>query len=163
MSASELSAFLVAAYHPRLVGFQEQRMLSPEPRCHPLANMPGEVPSRFRPLKGIIDVADRLGYLARLPKILAPVAKSPSVKTRVVFPYIGDFLLAIKDTAGTTRCVNWSIKADEAGFKRPIDKPTAQLYGAADGVLMRHELERTYYADAGIPTHFVASSITDCP
>ncbi|UCV08538.1 hypothetical protein [Dechloromonas denitrificans] len=161
LSYSELSAFVLAAYHPWLFGFQGQRMLSPEPRCHPLCNMPGEVPARFKPLKGVIDVADRMGYLSRLPKIKVPLAGFPGIKTDVVFPYIGDFLLAINDSSSPTWCVNWSIKADEASFKRPIGNIVPQNQAPDELILMRHELERTYYADAGIHTHFVASSAFD--
>lgn len=161
LSTSELSAFVLAAYHPALIGFQEQRMLSPEPRCHPLCNMPEEVPASLPPLKGVIDVADRLGYLLRLPRVKAPVSSRQGVKTDVVFPYIGDFLLAIRRPGTATQCVNWSIKADEAGFKRPIAKAGRNTLQPAESVLMRHEIERTYYADAGIHTHFVASSAFD--
>ncbi len=161
VSAPELAAFVLAAYHPALIGFQEQRMLSPEPRSHPLSNMPGEVAASFRPLKGIINVADRLGCLARLPTVKTPVAGIPGVMAHVVFPYIGDFLLAIRESNGTTRCVNWSIKADEAGFKRPIAKASRNNLQSAENVLMRHEIERTYYADAGVYSHFVASSTFD--
>lgn len=161
LSASELSAFVLAAYHPGLVGFQEQRMLSPEARCHPLCNLPGEVSANFHPLKGIINVADRLGYLSRLPKIKIPTQGSPKVMTDIVFPYIGDFLLAIRDSTGATRCVNWSIKASEAGFKRPVTQTCRHALQDTESILMRHEIERTYYADAGIHTHFVASSTLD--
>lgn len=161
LSAPELSAFVLAAYHPGLIGFQEQRMLSPEPRCHPLCNMPGEVAVSFQSFKGVIDVADRLGYLSRLPKIKAPVPGLPGVKADVVFPYIGDFLLAIRNSTSNTWCVNWSIKADEAGFKRPIAKTGTNILQSPEGILMRHEIERTYHADVVIPTHFVASSALD--
>ena len=161
LSGPEQSAFLLAAHHPGLVGIQEQRMLSPEPRCHPLTDMPGEVPARLKPFKGVIDVADRLGCLASLPKLKAPVPRMPGIKVDVIFPYIGDLLLAIKDSSGSARCVNWSIKANEAGFKRPIEKSKWNIAEPAENVLMRHEIERTYYADAGIHTHFVASSAFD--
>lgn len=161
LSSSELSAFVLAAHHPWLFGFQEQRMLSPEPRCHPLCSMHGEVPARFKPLKGIIDVAERLGYLSRLPKIKIPLAGCPGIKSDVVFPFIGDFLLALNDSSNPTWCVNWSIKSDEAGFKRPIENIVQKNQASDELILMRHELERTYYADAGIYTHFVASSTFD--
>lgn len=161
LSGPEQSAFLLAAHHPGLVGIQEQRMLSPEPRCHPLTDMPGEVAARLKPFKGVIDVADRLGCLARLPKLKVPVPQMPGIKVDVIFPYIGDLLLAIKDSSGSARCVNWSIKANEAGFKRPIEKSKWNIAEPAENILMRHEIERTYYADAGIHTHFVASSSFD--
>lgn len=161
LSTPELAAFVVASYHPQLVGIQEQRMLSPEPCSHPLSNLAGEIAAKHGPLKGVIDVADRLGCLGRLPKVQGHLRNHSGAKVQLVFPYIGDFLLALKEEGGTTKCINWSIKADEAGFKRPITATGKQLVASPECVLMRHELERTYYADAGIYTHFVGSSAFD--
>lgn len=161
LSTQEFSAYLVAAYHPGLIGLQEQRMLSPEPRCHPLCNMPGEVPTNYPAFKGIIDVADRLGYLSCLPKIWAPATTPLGEPTLVVFPYTGDLLLAMRTGEGQAQCINWSIKADEAGFKRPIAKVGTSLPQSPEGILARYEIERTYYADAGIQTHLVVGTSFD--
>lgn len=163
LSMPEQSAFLVAAYNPCVVGLQEQRMLSPEPRQHPMSNFPGVVASSLPPLKGIIDAADRLGYLRRLPRLTVPASHPTCEPIPVVFPYVGDFLLAVTDKKERMHCINWSIKADEAGFKRPISNVRRSRSTAAlkEEVLARHELERTYYADAGIRTILVATSTLD--
>lgn len=163
LSMPEQSAFLVAAYNPSVVGVQEQRMLSPEPRQHPMSNFTGEVASSLPPLRGIIDVADRLGYLRHLPRLTVPASPPTNQPTTVVFPYVGDILLAVTDKNARTHCVNWSIKADEESFKRPISnvRVSRRVATHEEEVLARHELERTYYADAGIRTIFLATSTLD--
>lgn len=163
LSMPEQSAFLVAAYNPCVVGLQEQRMLSPEPRQHPMSSFPGEVASNLPPLRGIIDVADRLGHLRRLPRLTVPATDATEQSVAVVFPYVGDLLLALTAKNGRKHCINWSIKADEAGFKRPISnvRRSWSIAKQEEAVLARHEIERTYYADAGIRTLFLATSKLD--
>lgn len=81
----------------------------------------------------------------------------------VLFPFIGDLLWALRAKDGRHYCVNWSVKDSEEAFKRPLESkrfitPKGKL---AEGVLVRHELESSYYLDAGIRTVFLAADAID--
>lgn len=161
LSLAECSAALLGLYHPDTVGLQEQRAFSIRGRPHPLHNFAPASPVGLRPLKGIVDVAVRLDYLEALPKIKI---KDGSGENRwVVFPFIGDLLWAMRSKDGHHYCINWSVKDSEDAFKRPLESkrfitPKGKL---AEGVLVRHELESSYYLDAGIRTIFLAANTID--
>jgi hypothetical protein len=163
LSLAECSAALLGLYHPDSVGLQEQRALLPVGCPHPLHNFAAASPVGLQPLKGIVDVADRLGYLDVLPKIKIKDAAATNGYRRVVFPYIGDLLWAMRTKEGRHYCLNWSIKDSEDAFKRPLEckrfiTPQGKV---AEGMLARHELESRYYQDAGIRTVFLAANLID--
>ncbi|MDP3597151.1 MAG: hypothetical protein Q8S75_09175, partial [Nitrospirota bacterium] len=96
LSPAERSFALLGLYHPRCVGLQEQRMLSPDPCPHPLCNFPGITGIDLPPLNGLTDVADSLGYTDMLPMIQVTEDDDPLKTMSVVFPYIGDQLWAMR-------------------------------------------------------------------
>lgn len=158
LSRPECFAVLLGLYHPNVVGLQEQRMLSPGPSAHPLHNFPGAVAGGLAPFKGLINVAQRLGYLSMLPRVRIKDPENNGEQRDIIFPYVGDLLWAIRNANGGHYCVNWSVKDSESAFKRPFQHkrfitPKGQV---STEPLARHELERTYYADAGIRTVLVA-------
>lgn len=163
LSKPELSACLLGLYHPDVIGLQEQRMLSPEPAVHPLSNFPGETDIRLPPLKGVIDVADRLGYLPLLPTVKVFDPDHRDAARTVVFPWAGDLLFALKKEKGGAFLVNWTIKSEHASFKRPvIDHRCQKARAKAEfRLLARHEIEIVYYQDAGIPTFQLAGEDID--
>ncbi len=161
LSNPELSAALLALYHPWVVGLQEQRALFPEASPHPLWTFPGADRSVLPSLKGIIDVADRLGYLDALTYINVDKDREEGESVRVVFPWVGDFLLAIQPPdAHEIFAVNWPVKSAYADFKRPFGN---SRHGdrAKRRVLARHEIEKVYYEDAAIRTIQVADEAID--
>jgi hypothetical protein len=163
LSLAECSAAILGLYHPDSVGLQEQRAFSRGGCPHPLHNFEPASPVGLRPLKGIVDVADRLGYLEALPKVKIKDAEAVGGCRWVVFPFIGDLLWAMRAKDGRYYCLNWSVKDSEDAFKRPLESkrfitPTGKV---ADGILVRHELERTYYQDASIRTVFLAADAID--
>jgi hypothetical protein len=155
LSLSELFAALLGLYHPNVVGLQEQRMLSTTPRQHPLHNFPNVIAAGLTSFKGMIDVAERLGYLQRLPRVYAI---DKGARRGIVFPYVGDLLWAVRGANGGYYCINWSVKDSESAFKRPFQyqRLITRTDQVSEGPLARHELERTYYSDAGIRTVLVA-------
>ncbi|MEX3897830.1 hypothetical protein [Paraburkholderia sp. BR10954] len=158
LSAQESHALLLALYHPGVVGVQEQLAMMPHGRPHPLHNFPGAIAGKLAPLRGIVDVAERLGYTHLLPRVWGP---GPGGRPcELVFPYVGDFLLAFCKPEGDYCCINWSVKDSEIRFKRPIGtgKRRDQF---PESLLPRHELECTYYADAAIRTILLASDLID--
>lgn len=158
LSLSELSAALLGFYHPAVVGLQEQRILSPTETLHPLHNFPGVVSAGLPQLKGIIDVADRLDMLSLLPRVRDNNPDDTATRREIIFPFIGDLLWAIRDKNGNHYCINWSVKDSEDAFKRPLahERFITRKNELLTEPLLRHEIERTYYADAGIRTILVA-------
>lgn len=158
LSLSELFAVLLGLYHPNVVGLQEQRMLSPGPQQHPLHSFPNVIAAGLTPFKGMIDVAERLGYLNLLPRVYATDPDSQDKRRTIIFPYVGDLLWAIRGVNGGYYCVNWSVKDSESAFKRPLQSKrfVTPINQVANEPLARHELERTYYTDARIRTVLVA-------
>lgn len=163
LSTPERNACLLGLYHPQVIGLQEQRMLSPGPCQHPLWTFPGIDRTTLPPFKGIIDVADRLGYLDVLPKLKIG-SRDPSMPPKtVIFPFIGDLLWAVQPSAGKIYCVNWSVKDAYSDFKRPISAPhgLAVSHRQSRAALARHEIEDAYYFDGEIRTVQVADEAID--
>lgn len=158
LSIAERHAALLGFYHPKVVGLQEQRMLSPEPAVHPLWTYSKIDRSALKHLKGVIDVAERLDLLDVLPRISVPVPEAPGQRMTVIYPWCGDLLWAIAADDGHVYCVNWTIKDKRQGFvtASPLrnGRPTARA--TLREVLGRHEIEAAFYADVGIPTVQVA-------
>lgn len=163
LSLAESSAAILGLYHPDSVGLQEQKAFSLGGRPHPLHNFEPASPIGLQPLKGIIDVAERLGYLETLPKVRLKDAAAVGGYRSVVFPFIGDLLWAMRTKEGRHYCLNWSVKDSEEAFKRPLESKRfiTPLGKLADGILVRHELESRYYEDAGIRTVFMAADAID--
>jgi hypothetical protein len=163
LSTPERNAALLGLYHPRVIGLQEQRMLSPEPALHPLWTMPGVDRTSLPSFKGVIDVAERLGFLDILPRVKVPHPKNIGSQMIMVFPWCGDLLWAIKHDTGSIYCVNWTIKEERAHFKRPSiprdGKPQRQE--VTRDVIARHEVEMSYYEEANIRTIQVANEDID--
>lgn len=155
LSTPELAFSLLALYHPWVKEIHEEKMLSPEPRPHPLAGYPGIVGIELPPIRGIVDVAERLGFVGMLPRVRVQKPDKPDEKHAVPFPFIGDLLLYIqKPKTDRTYCINWSIKGKAGDFKRPLANNLRRggRAEAAQRILARHEIEKVYYRDVGIST-----------
>lgn len=160
LSLTEKAAGLLALYHPDLFDLQEQRMLSTTPVPHPLFGYYGIMNStQLPPLKGMIDVANRLGYLSMLPKVKVKDTSNPLHPKTVVFPYIGDLLLMMNGCSGHKYCVNWNIKDKHEHFTaRPKGLDENGRSGTkVDTTFERNEMEDVYYRDAGIRTTRISS------
>lgn len=159
LSGQEVIAALLALLHPQLLDLHEQKMLPRWPQPHPIHGMPGVESTGLPIFRGSVEVANRLGYLDTLPLVSDVGAKGERI--RVVYPYVGDFLLFLRDAAGVY-CVNWSIKARNGDHTLPgpdVRKPYSQrdLWAAR----ARYEIEVETYADVGIRTVAVAGQAID--
>lgn len=156
LSTPETSAVLLALYHPALFDLHEQRMLSPFPMPHPLTGHPRSGGAVFTPLKGTVDVAERMGHFKWHPTI--KVSLGPAEKPlHIPSVWIGDLLLFLEDERGPY-CVNWNIKNKKGAHSKPFERnhrgqPSER---ALERARARHSVEIAYYADAGIPTHDIA-------
>lgn len=163
LSPAERALGFLGIYHPDTVGLQEQRMLDLAPSQHPLWDFPGITNIDLPLLKGLADVAERLGYTDMLPTIEIPDADDPSQTMTVNFPYIGDQLWAIRGGTRGIYVVDWNIKDTHKAFKCPPPgangKPRREPESRAE--LARHELQTAYYADAGIRSIQIAGEALD--
>lgn len=152
LSSVERDALLLVLFHPALFELQEQRMLSTEPRPHPLSGHPFAVGMDLPTLRGTIDVCDRLDMVERHLWIKVDHPDG-SGRVPVPAPFIGDFLLFLQDQDGPY-CVNWTIKESAEDFeKRPIrDRPSRNPRSDCTAERSRHAIEALYYSDAAIPT-----------
>lgn len=152
LSSIEADVVILALFHAALIDLHEQRMLATEPRPHPLAGHSLAVGMALPPLRGTIDVCDRLDMIDRhlWTQIEHP---NGTGKVSVPAPFIGDFLLFLVDQTGPY-CVNWTIKGTSAEFHQrlPGNKPSRNPEAEAIAVRSRHAIEALYYEDAGIPT-----------
>jgi hypothetical protein len=151
-SDPEFAAGLLALYNPNVFDIQEQRMLFPSSRIHPLNGHPFAAGLQLPPFRGTVIVADELGVLAQHPKVFVPQRGAPS-GIWVPFPFIGDLLLFLVDEKGPY-CVNWPVKDRESGFTRRgprlFHKPARD--GPDPAAVARQKIEERYYRDAGTRT-----------
>ena len=152
LSSIEEKALLLALFHPALFELQEQRMLAAEPRPHPLAGHTLAVGMNLPPLRGTIDVCDRLDLIERHLWIQVDHPDGTG-RFPVPVPFIGDFLLFLVDQKGPY-CVNWTVKGSSDEFQHRLlgNKPAKNPQAAISAVRSRHAIEERYYADASIPT-----------
>src|SRR3546814_10767981 len=103
-----------------------------------------------------------MGILTKQPTVWIK-DKVSYKENRHAFPYLGDILLYLRDEQGPY-CVNWSVKARrEDFFDRPAQRSAVATTpsGYCTTLSARHYLEQRYFADAKIPTHFIAAEDLD--
>lgn len=163
LSPSERALAFLGFYHPDTIGLQEQRMLDPAPSQHPLWDFPGVTNISLPSLKGLADVAERLGYTDMLPTIEIPDGDNPGQTFATDFPYIGDQLWAIRGGACGTYVVDWNIKDTYKAFKCPPPRVNGKPRRDQESrtALARHEMQTAYYGDAGIRSIEVAGEALD--
>jgi len=152
LSRIEVTAVILALFHPALLDLHEQRVLSLLPRPHPLSGHPSAVGLDLPMLEGTIAVAERLDMIDAHSLIWYREAPA-SEAVPVPIPFIGDLLLFLVDDQGPY-CVNWTVKKTPGDFEhspiawRRVRAPNADVTRQRD----RHAIEATYYEDAGIRT-----------
>lgn len=161
LSTPERNATLLGLYHPNIIGLQEQRMLSLEPALHPLWQMPNVNRTNLPSFTGVVEVAEKLGLIDLLPMVNCVLTNGEKVVT--YFPWIGDLLWAVRKQNGQIFALNWSIKSDYEDFKRSLflQKKTRANNILSTGLMERHQIEKYYYIDANIRTHFVSDQLFD--
>lgn len=147
LSSVEQDALLLVLFHPALFELHEQRILFTEPRPHPLSGHPFATGVDLPPLRGTIDVCQRLDMIKRHLWINVDHPDG-SGRVPVPVPFIGDFLLFLQDQEGPY-CVNWTIKESSDDFeKRPVrDRPSRNPQADCMAERSRHAIEALYYAD----------------
>lgn len=157
LSAVEQKALLLVLYHPALFELHEQRMLATESSPHPLAGHTHSVGLSFPHFRGTVSVCERLDAIPYHPRVSVDRPDGGG-RIEVPFPFIGDFLLYLADSAGPY-CVNWTVKGHKSEFReRKIlaDRPSRSPEKERAKIEMRHAIEERYYLDAGIRTVRIA-------
>jgi hypothetical protein len=153
LSSVEQKALLVAMFNPSLFEIHEQRMLATEARPHPLTGHELSTGMSLCPLRGTIDVCERLDAINHHHWVYIDHPDGTG-RVPVPFPFIGDFLLFLTDEGGPY-CVNWTIKGSNEEFSERLilaDRPSRAPAKECAAVEMRHAIEERYYLDAGIST-----------
>lgn len=160
MSHNETWVALLALYHPRVWDIHEQRVLFPQPVPHFLQGHTRAHGLNFRPFRGTVHVAERMGMLSKHPQ--CKVRLSDGEVGSAWFPYLSDLLVFLQDDEGPY-AINLTVKDKEDHFRERVQyKGKPNRKGAVDfGVMNRHALEAEYYADAGIPTRQVVGKSID--
>ena len=141
----------LALCHPNLLDIHEQRMLSPYSAGHPLRGHPltrGTFPT---PVRGTLAIAEEIGFKHHM--FVSERADGSRVK--MPFPYQGDLLLYMNGRDGIPYAVNWTVKDREEAFRERRSskaKTPVQQKEDRDHAELRTELEKAYYASAGIRT-----------
>ncbi len=141
----------IALYHPNLFDLHEQKMLWPVHAPHPLRGHPLTKGTFPPPLSGTVEIARDIGF--RHYEIVKEDAAG--VRRKMPYPYLGDLLLYLRGESGTPFAINWTVKHDSSAFherRRGNAKTPVQQKKDREHAELRAELERRYYASAGIRT-----------
>jgi len=156
LSPNERAVALVVIRHRCCFEFHEQKMLSPEPSTHPLFGHRQGMGLKLPPVRGTLDVADRLGFIDIHPIVRACDPKQPESSKSLPSPYIGDLLVFYCDELGPY-LINYTVKDKAVDFARTYQHARRDPEKDAYLAHARHEIEKAYYADAGIRTIRVAA------
>ncbi|WP_223434144.1 MULTISPECIES: hypothetical protein [unclassified Pseudomonas] len=141
----------LALCHPDLLDIHEQKMLSPYSAGHPLHGHPLTKGTFPTPVRGTVEIAKEIGFKHHM----FVFEGDDNRRQKMPFPYQGDLLLYMKGHDGIPYAVNWTVKdrAEEFRERRSSRAKTPfQQKQDRDHALLRTELERSYYASAGIRT-----------
>jgi hypothetical protein len=151
MSGPEKMFAQLALYHPDLFELHEQKMLWPINAGHPLHGHPLTKGTFLPPLRGTVEIAKEIGF--KHYEIV--MEDKDGTRRRMAFPYQGDLLLYLLDSDGKPIAVNWTVKDQSKAFRerrRGSPKTPVQQRKDREHARLRGELERRYYATAGIRT-----------
>lgn len=156
LSSNEVAAALLALHHPGCWQLWDQRIMYPTPRPHFLDGHRGTLGQQLMHFRGTLDVAERMGILARHPKLRLHIGDDPRRWPLCPAFYISDLLPFMTDSAGPY-VLNWPIKDKLEDFnKRAHRKSKRRVDDKDDSQAIRTLLEETYYLDAAIRTQPIA-------
>lgn len=141
----------IALYHPDLFQLHEQKMLWPVHAPHPLRGHPLTKGTFPPPLSGTLEIARDIGF--KHYEIVKEDAAG--LRRKMPYPYLGDLLLYLRGDCGAPFAINWTVKHDSSAFlerRRGKAKTPVQQKKDREHAKLRAELERRYYASAGIRT-----------
>lgn len=159
MSVPERVFAQLALFNPSVWDIHEQKILQVGPDVHPLFGHPLTVGMALPGVAGTLAVASRIGMAHA--QISADLGEEI---VRLPYNYVGDLLLYLQAPTGQPYAINWTIKSSGSDFHekgRSEIKSLAHQKSDREKALLRHLLEREYYADAGIRT--LALSLDDIP
>lgn len=162
LSDAETAVLCIILYCYFLFELHEQRMLPYLPSVHPLVGHPLAAGLVLPTLRGTLAISDELGFFHFHPFLRADSENSVAPPEQEPAPWIGDFLLFLLDEQGPY-CTNLSVKSTRIEFSdRQVGvTPKTNRARAKRRSSARHEVERILFAEAGIPTHFVAADEID--
>ena len=161
LSFNETCAALLAIYNPACWEVFDQRAMSPTPRPHLLQGHAKADGLKLKPFEGTLAVTERLGTLAKHPKVRAQIGERQENWPWAPFPYFTDLTLCLEDERGPY-VVDWPIKDKEDDFKRRGPRKNRVRPDEDDpNVVNRTLLQEIYNTDAGIRTQQVVGRSID--
>jgi hypothetical protein len=119
MSTPERVVLALALYHPGTFELKEQHILLPKPGLHPLVGHPIAAGLTLPTTSGTIKIAQRLGLFGQHPKVWVTMDNGATIETTChVAPWLGDFLVFLKDDAGPY-VLSWDVKSAEGDHGQP--------------------------------------------
>jgi hypothetical protein len=160
LSTPEKVFMQLALYHPDLVDLHEQKMLWPVDAAHPLRGHP-LMKGVFSPShRGTMAIAKGLGFKHYEIAVEIPDGR----RVKMLYPYQGDILLYLMGGQGVPYALNWTVKDRKEAFgerRLSIAKTPIQQHKDRSHAQLRVELEKAYYASAGIRTVQVSLDAVD--
>lgn len=158
LSVPERMVLHIILYCPWLFDLHEQWMLPYLPTPHPLSGHVLASSLQLPDFRGTLTVADELGVLKFHPTVTCKPKDGEEFGEVVPFPWIGDFLLFLKDSKGPY-CNNITVKSTAEEFEVPQVgvKPSTDILRAAAHERARHKVEEVLTKDVSIPTIRVAA------
>ena len=161
LSFNETCSAFLAFYNPDCWEVFDQRAMSPTPRPHLLQGHAKAEGLKLKPFEGTISVTERLGTLAKHPKVRARIGARQENWPWAPFPYFADLTLCLEDDLGPY-VVDWPIKDKEDDFRKRGPKSGQSRPDADDpAVVARTALQEIYNSDAGIRTQQVVGHSID--
>lgn len=158
LSVPERMVIHIILYCPWLWDVHEQWMLPYLPAPHPLRGHVLVSGLRLPDFRGTLTIADELGVLKFHPTVTCKPREGEVVREEVPYPWLGDFLLFLKDSKGPF-CNNITVKSTAEEFEVPQVgvKPSTDMIRAAAVERARHKVEEVLTNDVSIPTIRVAA------
>ncbi|MBU0589215.1 MAG: hypothetical protein KJ852_16720 [Gammaproteobacteria bacterium] len=161
LSFNETCTALLAFYNPACWEIFDQRAMSTTPRPHLLQGHAKADGLKLRPFEGTVSVTERLGTLAKHPKVRARIGARQENWPWAPFPYFADLTLCLEDESGPY-VVDWPVKDKEDDFKKRGPRKGRSRPDKDDpAVVARTALQEIYNSDAGIRTHQVVGRSID--
>lgn len=158
LSRNELKVALIALYNPAVWYIREQQMLFWDDHQHFLHGHPKSGSQSWPAFRGTWQVACDMGFRKMHPMVRV-YSPRHGCRVTVPFPYLGDLLLCLSDTAGTY-AVNITVKDKMQDFRRPFSLLGAKTPAEREhSAIARHTIERVAYESAGTRTEQVAGQL----
>lgn len=158
----------LALYHPAVFEVHDEHILYPNASMHPLASHASFKSSPWPSTRGTVALAESLSAMGQKhPAVFVRHEKAAQRDEEVagywqVLPYVGDYLLYLKDSHGPY-AVAWDVKSKQGDHAKPwggnLNRSSHKKKARAE--LFRDEIYKTYLAELDIRLVRMSGSMLD--